>query len=404
MHHDLIIIGAGPAGLSLARALRASGLRTALIEQAPLASLQAPAFDGREIALTQRSAQHLRQLGIWPLIGEAHIAPLRDALVLDGNAGPRQNRMTISHTLSTQPELGFLVANHRIRCAAFEAAMAPADASGEPPELRWDSPVTQIHTDSQGAWATLASGETLTANLIVAADSRHSSTRRSMGITADLHDYGRTMLVCNMRHQQPHHETAWEWFDHGQTLALLPMNPCPETGSPRSSVVLTLPHHELQPLMTLPEDAFNATITQRFAHQLGTMRLSSTRHAYPLVGVWAQRFVARRFAVIGDAAVGMHPVTAHGFNLGLRSVDTLAKLLLQAHHKKQDIATPELLRRYQTQHRFTSRGLYMATHALATLYTREAAPARWLRRAMVGAGERFTPFKRAVAASLTGLH
>ena len=404
MHHDLLIIGAGPAGLSLARALRSSGLRLGLIEQAPRATLENPAFDGREIALTQRSAQYLRQLGIWPLLGEAHIAPLRDALVLDGGAGPRQQSMTISHTLSPKPELGFLVANHRIRQAAFEAAMAPADTSGQPPELRCDSPVTQIRTDAQGAEIKLSNGETLTANLIIAADSRHSTTRRAMGIPADLHDYGRTMLVCNMTHALPHHETAWEWFDHGQTLALLPMNPCPNSGLPRSSVVLTLPHRELQPLMDMEESAFNTAIGQRFAHQLGAMQLSSTRHAYPLVGVWAQRFVAQRFAVVGDAAVGMHPVTAHGFNLGLRSVETLAKLFTAAHQKSQDIAAPDLLSRYQTQHRFTSRGLYMATHALATLYTREEAPARWLRRAMLGAGERFTPFKRAVAASLTGLH
>jgi ubiquinone biosynthesis UbiH/UbiF/VisC/COQ6 family hydroxylase len=404
MHHDLIIIGAGPAGLSLARALRPSGLRIGLIEQAPRAALETPAFDGREIALTQRSAQHLRELGVWPLLGEAHTAPLRDALVLDGHTGPRQPRMTISHTLSAQPELGFLVANHRIRQAVFEATMAPADAGGQPPELRCESPVAQVHTDAQGAEITLASGETLTANLLIAADSRHSTTRRAMGIPADLHDYGRTMLVCNMTHERPHRETAWEWFDHGQTLALLPMNPCPATGLPRSSVVLTLPHQALQPVLSMEESAFNTAISQRFGHQLGDMQLSSTRHTYPLVGVWAQRFVAQRFAVIGDAAVGMHPVTAHGFNLGLRSVETLAKLLTQAHQKGRDIASPILLQRYQTQHRFTSRGLYMATHALATLYTREEAPARWLRRAMLGAGERFTPFKRAVAASLTGLH
>ncbi|MDT4883724.1 2-octaprenyl-6-methoxyphenol hydroxylase [compost metagenome] len=134
------------------------------------------------------------------------------------------------------------------------------------------------------------------------------------------------------------------------------------------------------------------------------MRLSSTRHAYPLVGVWARRLVAQRFAVVGDAAVGMHPVTAHGFNLGLRSIDSLSKALIQAHQKGQDIASPALLQRYQRQHQSDSRGLYMATHALATLYTREEAPARLLRQAMVGLGERFTPFKRAVAASLTGLH
>jgi ubiquinone biosynthesis UbiH/UbiF/VisC/COQ6 family hydroxylase len=250
----------------------------------------------------------------------------------------------------------------------------------------------------------LTSGTTLSARLAVAADSRHSSTRRAMGIPADMHDYGRTMLVCNMTHEQPHHETAWEWFDHGQTLALLPMNPCPLSGLPRSSVVLTLPSQALQPLLDLPEAAFNTAMAQRFGQQLGAMRLCSTRHAYPLVGVWARRLVAQRFAAVGDAAVGMHPVTAHGFNLGLRSIDTLSRLLIQAHQRGQDMASPTLLERYQRQHQNASRGLYLATHALAQLYTREEAPARFVRQALVGLGERFTPFKRAVAASLTGLH
>ena len=88
MDFDLIVIGAGPAGLCLARALRGSGLRLCLVEQQPLAAVQNPAFDGREIALTQHSAQRLRELGLWPLLGEANIAPLRDALVLDGGACP----------------------------------------------------------------------------------------------------------------------------------------------------------------------------------------------------------------------------------------------------------------------------------------------------------------------------
>jgi 2-polyprenyl-6-methoxyphenol hydroxylase-like FAD-dependent oxidoreductase len=182
------------------------------------------------------------------------------------------------------------------------------------------------------------------------------------------------------------------------------MNPDPASGLPRSSVVLTLPSQELLPLMDLPEADFNDEMTRRFSAQLGAMRLVSTRHAYPLVGVWARRLVARRFAVVGDAAVGMHPVTAHGFNLGLRSIDALSRGVRQARQHGQDIANPQLLQRYQREHQTASRGLYMATHALATLYTREEAPARLLRQAMLGVGERFTPFKRAVAASLTGLH
>jgi ubiquinone biosynthesis UbiH/UbiF/VisC/COQ6 family hydroxylase len=403
MNFDLLIVGAGPAGLCLARALRGSGLNIALVEQQSEPALRDPPFDGREIALTQHSAQLLKKLGIWPLLGEAHVAPLKDALVLDGGLGAGQARMRISHALSPQPELGHLVANHHIRRAAFEAAMAPQDASGAPPTLLCGEQVAHIHTDAHSARLRLASGQMLGAELAVAADSRFSSTRRAMGIAADHHDYGRCMLVCTMAHDMPHHETAWEWFDHGQTLALLPMNPDPASGRPRSSVVLTLPSQQLQPLLDMPEPGFNAAMAERFGHQLGAMSLTSTRHAYPLVGVWPRHLVAQRFAAVGDAAVGMHPVTAHGFNLGLRSIDALSQSLIQAHSSGRDIASPALLERYQRTHQSASRGLYMATHALATLYTREQAPARWLRHAMLRAGERFTPFKRAVAASLTGL-
>ncbi len=401
MDFDLIIVGAGPAGLSLARALRGSGLRVLLLEQQSLDAVQNPAFDGREIALTQHSAELMRELGQWPLLGDAHIAPLRDALVLDGGPGANQSRMLISHRLSPRSELGFLVANHHIRRAAYQAAMAEGE---DQPVLRCKEQVVGIRTDADSARLTLASGEVLRTRLVVAADSRYSTTRRAMGIAADMHDYGRTMLVCNMTHERPHEETAWEWFDHGQTLALLPMNPCPQTHLPRSSVVLTLPHQDIQPLLDMDEKAFGREMTQRFGSQLGPMELISTRHAYPLVGVWARRFVAQRFAVVGDAAVGMHPVTAHGFNLGLRSIDTLGKALVQAHKKGLDIASPQLLEGYQSAHQRAARGLYMATHVVATLYTREHVPARWLRRGMVELGERLTPFKRAVAASLTGLH
>jgi len=404
MDFDLIIIGAGPAGLCLARALRGSGLRMALIEQHPQASLQTPAFDGREIALTQHSAALLRELGIWQGLGSDAVAPLRDALVLNGAPGPRQARMHISHRLSPASELGYLVGNHHIRRAAFAAALAPADSLGQPPALWCGHSVTQLHTDAHSAHITLNNGQTLRAALAVAADSRHSATRRAMGIAADLHDYGRTMLVCNMTHEQPHHATAWEWFDHGQTLALLPMNPCPETGRARSSVVLTLPSQHLHHLLDMPEAAFNSAMGQRFGHQLGQMQLCSSRHAYPLVGVWPHQLVAQRFAAVGDAAVGMHPVTAHGFNLGLRSIQTLAQLIAPAHRQGQDIAAPNLLQHYQRQHQRASRGLYWTTHALAQLYTREEPPARLLRHALVTLGERCTPFKRAVAASLTGLH
>ena len=409
MEFDILVTGAGPAGLCLARALRGSGLRVALVDTQPREALAEAAFDGREIALTHHSRAILQRLGIWSRIPDEHISPLRDALVMNGAPGPGQVRMRIGHEHGGEPQLGFLVGNWQIRRAAFAAAMAPANTEGPPPLLLDACQVVRVGMTGQhepgGQWAEaeLRDGRRLRARLLVAADSRHSSTRRAMGIAADLHDYGRSMLLCAMTHELPHGHVAWEWFDHGQTLALLPMNPCHDSGQPRASVVLTLPHHEIEALAALPESDFGPAIGECFSHQLGTMRLASTRHVYPLVGVWPRRMVAPRFAAVGDAAVGMHPVTAHGFNLGLLSIDALSDGVIRASQRGLDIADAAMLKRYERTHQGASRGLFMATHAVATLYTREDPASRLLRRAMLGLGERLTPFKRAVAASLTGL-
>jgi len=400
MEHDLIISGAGPAGLCLARALSGHGLRIALVEQQPLAALQQPAFDGREIALTQHSAQLLRSMGLWDRIDPQALSPLRDAKVMNGSS---PFAMVIDHALGGRSELGWLVGNHHIRRAAFDAMHESMQQHGDISLLAGES-VSHAHTNGAAAHVKLSGGASLSARLLIAADSRFSATRRAMGIAADLHDFGRSMLLCTMTHEAPHQHAAWEWFDYGQTLALLPMNDDPVTGQHRSSVVLTLPSQQIEPLLTLDAEAFSNQMTGRFARRLGAMTLASTRHTYPLVAVYPRHLVANRFACVGDAAVGMHPVTAHGFNFGLLGVDNLSGLLRAAHARGEDIAAPSLLARYEREHRRATRPLYLATQLITRLYTADTPPARALRNLALRAGERFTPFKRLVAASLTGSH
>ncbi|HWS04191.1 MAG TPA: 5-demethoxyubiquinol-8 5-hydroxylase UbiM [Burkholderiaceae bacterium] len=398
MDFDLIISGAGPAGLCLARALSGHGLRLAVVEQQPLAALEDPAFDGREIALTQHSAQLMRTLGLWDRIDPQALSPLRDARVMNG---PSPFAMVIDHALGRRSELGWLVSNHLIRRAAFECVEQSRLENGDITLLGGEA-VSGVRTDADAAQVTLASGAVLKSRLLVAADSRFSTTRRAMGIAADLHDFGRSMLVCCMTHDEPHNHAAWEWFDYGQTLALLPMNDDPATGEHRSSVVLTLPSREIDPLLTLEPSAFNQEMAIRFDRRLGTMTLASTRHVYPLVSVYPRRLVAQRFACVGDAAVGMHPVTAHGFNFGLLSIDNLAATVRAAHATGSDVAAPAGLARYEQTQRRATLPLYLATQLVTQLYTRDTPPARALRTLALHVGERFTPFKRMIAASLTG--
>lgn len=386
MNLDVAIIGAGPAGLCFARALAESGLRISVLERQTEAALSAPAFDGREIALTHHSAQLMRELGLWERIDTQAISALRDARVFNG---PSLHSLNFNHRDTKQSELGYLVSNHLIRKAAYDVVKSSPAIT-----LKTEAQVASIKTDADGIQVKLANGEIIQTKLLIGADSRFSETRRAMGIAADMHDFGKTMMVCMMEHPVSHQHAAWEWFDYGQTLALLPMN------GMRSSVVITLPPQAIDSLMKLHEDDFNREISARFQHRLGAMRLVSTRHAYPLVTVYSKRLVGQRFALIGDAAVGMHPVTAHGFNFGLTGIATLSSEIKAALASGKDIAANSLLLRYEQAHRRHTRPLFLATHAIAKLYANDSPPARFLRTSALRMGSRITPFKRAVAGLL----
>lgn len=388
MSFDIVVIGAGPAGLCLARSLAGSGLRTALVDRQDEAALAAPADDGREIAITHHSQQLMQKLGLWNALRPEEIGTLRDARVVDGDD---QRGLLFHHAETGRAQLGWLVSNHAIRRAAFARAMATPQVS-----LFAGRCVSSVRTDADGAEVMLEGGETLTAPLLVAADSRFSDTRRAMGIGANLLDFGKTMLVLRMHHDVPHEATAWEWFDIGQTLALLPLH-----DAHTSSVVVTLAPPEMREILALDDATLGATLAARFRHRFGAMRVAGPRCSYPLVATYAKQFAAERFALIGDAAVGMHPVTAHGFNFGLLGQHTLAQELRAAHAAGLPIASAALLARYERAHRLATRPLYLATNALAKLYTDDRRPARVLRKLALGAGARLTPFRRMVMAGLT---
>lgn len=385
MESDVIIIGAGPAGLCLARALALRGLASTLVERQPLAAIAEPAFDGREIALTHGSMRILRELGIWSRLPADEIAPLRRARVIDGDdRGFEVDGLPFGHD-----RLGVLVSNQAIRRAAWAAVDADARV-----RVLDESTVVAVGTDATQARVRLADGMTLGAPLLVAADSRFSDTRRAMGIAADLHDFGRSMLVCRIAHAEPHHGIAWEWFGRGCTRALLPLREY------LASAVLTVSGAEAQRLAALPAAAYARELEVRYEGRLGAIEVASSVHAYPLVSTWAQRFVAQRFALAGDAAVGMHPVTAHGFNLGLASVERLAHAVADGVTRHGDAGDPRPLARYQRAHRREARVLYAGTRAVVDLFGDDRAAIRPLRRAVLGAVRALPPLRRALAAGL----
>lgn len=384
---DVLVVGAGPVGLCLARALADTGLSVTLVELQPAAALAEPAFDGREIALTHASRQVLRALGVWERIDAAQVSPLRSARVMDG-ASP----FALGFAAGTEnvDELGWLVPNHLIRRAAWEAVQGQAAL-----ELVDGAKVTAIEPGDAANTVVLDDGRRLRARLVVAADSRFSATRRMMGIGARMRDFGKSMLVCRFGHERPHQHAAWEWFGYGRTLAMLPLP------GGQCSAVITLPPQGIQDLMAMDDAALGQAVTGFFERRLGRMWPTGTRHVYPLVGVYAQRFAAHRYVLAGDAAVGMHPVTAHGFNFGLQSQQRLAGEIATAAARGGDIGAPAVLARYERGHRLATRPLYEATNAIAALYNDSRLPARLLRGAALRAAHGVAPFRKMIAAHLT---
>ena len=391
-HSDIVVVGAGPAGLSFARTLADSGLRITIVEKSPLESISNPAYDGREIALTHLSKEIMERLGMWQRVPENEIYPLRDAKVWNGSSSyqlhfpqPTQARG------GTTDRLGNLISNPNIRKAAYDAVAEQDNVT-----LLAGVGVKEARTDADGAYITLDNGEQLTARLLVAADSRFSQTRRQIGISADMHDFGRTVIVCRFKHEISNCHTAVEFFQYGRTLALLPLE------EHLTNCVITIDSDKAGALLAMSPEELAADLEKQLKNKLGKMEKTGTLHTYPLVGVHARRFCTTRAALIGDAAVGMHPVTAHGFNLGLESADILGKLVMQAAQNGQDIGASSLLERYDAKHQLHTRPLYHGTNAMVKLFTNEATPAKLLRNLVLRVSNNLPPVKKLITRQLTG--
>lgn len=382
---DVLIVGAGPAGLALAVALARTGRRVRVLEQQPLAAVQDPQPDGREIALTHRARRILETLGHWQRLPPAAVSPLREARVSSGGS---PFVLPFDARADGHEALGWLVPNWRLREAACAAAAAEPGVTVEGGAL-----VTGLARDAAGVTLQVAGRAALRAPLVVAADSRFSSVRRMAGIGAQMLDFGRVAIVAPLAHEAGHGGVAHECFRYGNTLATLPM------AGRVSSAVLTLKADEAPAWLALDEATFAARIEAQLGGRLGPMRPAGPRHQHPLVAVYAQRFAAPRFALVGDAAVGMHPVTAHGYNFGLYGVEVLARELARV---DGDAALAHALAAYEREHRRVTWPVYAGTNAIVRLFTDDRAPARLLRGAVLRAAKALPPVRTMISRQLTG--
>lgn len=386
---DVLIVGAGPAGLALAIAVADAGLRPTVLDVQPAEAIDAPAPDGRDIALTHRAEAILQTLGLWHRLPAEEVAPLREAVVYDG-ADPRPLRFEAGDGVE---QLGHLVANHVIRRVSAAAAHERAI------DLRTGTRVVGLEIASDRATLTVRDAQgvdsRLAAPLVVAADSRFSELRRRAGIGAQMRDFGRSVIVGRLAHDRPHGAVAQECFHPDHTVAVLPMN------GDESSIVVTQPADKAAQMMAWNDADYAAWVVEQLGARLGAMRVVGARTLYPLVAVYAHRFVAPRFALVGDAAVGMHPVTAHGYNFGLYGVERLANALAEGRRAGRDLGDASLLAAYERGHRLDTFAVYHGTNAVVTLFTDSRRWVAPLRRAVLRSADAFPPLKRVITRRLT---
>jgi len=363
---DIAVVGAGPTGIAFACGFVGTNIKVAIIDKLPREVIANPKIDGREIALTHHSVKILKKLNVWRYNSNKSISVIKEARVLDGDS---KYFLNFDHQEIQKDCLGYLIPNHIIRKNLYKRLK-------NFPNITFinKAECLSINTGNQYASIALSNGEKIKTSLVVAADSRFSKIRSKMGISAFTHDFKKNMIVCRMKHEKSHKNIAYEFFRYNQTQATLPYI------KNQSGIVTTGDKNFTSDLMKMNKKKFNKEIENSFNNFFGKMKLLGKRYSYPMVTTYTKKFTSHRFAVIGDAAVGMHPVTAHGFNLGLKGLEILINEIKAAIKNKTDIGLTAVLKNYQTKLHRVAAPVYLATNGIVNLYTSTILPAKLTRQ------------------------
>ena len=371
--YDIVIAGGGMIGTSLALALAPLGLRVAVVEAIARKQDQQPSFDDRSTALSRSTQRMFEAMGLWDAVVAAS-TPIANIHVSD------QGRFGFSHIDAEEQgveALGYVVINRVLG----EVLQSNLDATRNV-DVLCPARIESIDLGPERASATLSSDDgeqTLTCKLLVAADGANSAVREMMGISAQQRAYGQRAVIGNLLPERRLDHRAFERFTPQGPLAILPI------ADDRAGFVWTVAEHDAERVMTLDDDEFLAEIQEEFGYRLGKFSRVGTRASYPLILSKAVRLIATRSVLIGNSAHGLHPVSAQGFNLGMRDVAALCDCIADAPAQGSDPGDAQLLERYAEWRRSDQKKLVHFTDNLVRLFGSSRPGLRTLRNiGMIG--------------------
>ncbi|WP_438751454.1 ubiquinone biosynthesis hydroxylase [Pararhizobium sp. O133] len=388
---DVLIAGGGYVGLSLAVAVKkaAPHLAVMLIDGAPDNAWKK---DERASAIIAAASQMLDVLGLWNEI-EPEAEPIKRMVITDSNtADPvRPVFLTFEDEAVEGRPFAHMVPNvvlvGALRRAAGELGV----------EIRQSTVAKDFKSGDHAVSLTLSDDDVLDARLLVACDGVRSKLRDVAGIKTVDFDYGQSGIVTTVEHERPHEGTAEEHFLPAGPFATLPLR------NNRSSLVWTERTRDADRLIASDDLVFEEELERRFGHRLGTLKVVGGRRAFPLGLTLARDFIAPRFALAGDAAHGIHPISGQGLNLGFKDVAALAETIVDADRLGLDIGSLAVLERYQSWRRFDTFRMGVTTDVLNRLFSNDITPIRALRDFGLGIVDRLPSVKSFFIRQASGL-
>ena len=391
MDFDVIIVGGGLTGVTLALALDQSGIHTAIIDQNTPGVEPNHNFNGRSYAIAAASQKMLNVLGLWDNLAKC-AQPILEIKVSDGYAGevPSPFIMQFNRQDFTEGPMGYMVEDRHLR-QILQDALKYSKVT-----YLSNTQILDQTVEATRVVAKLDSGDTIIAKILVGADGRTSSTAQAAGLTRSGFDYGQSSLVCAIAHEKPHNSIAHQYFMPSGPLAILPL-----TGN-RSGIVWTEKTETAHQIHSLNNADYLNILRPRFGMFLGDISLEGERYIHPLSLSTTHRMISERVALVGDAAHAVHPIAGQGLNSGFKDIAALAQILCDSKRRGQDLGIQTTLKEYQQWRGFDNAMLCTATNGFNLLFSNDSSLLRLLRGLGMSLVDSTPMLRRAFVANAAG--